>query len=265
MGDISMFSFKEFESVRLKATYNMKIGNRSIEPGETIVKFDNILIAGLNEVVDKVSANGGFDNRAWVYWETVKEQKITFSQGVFSKEQFALLNNSRMVEIAENDPISITEREILESGQDGKITLKNIPNDNSLIFIYKKDTGERITTFSIDGKSITIADSFLDVIVDYTYNYVSGANVVKIGQHLLDGYVELEGRTRVKDDTTGSVVTGIIKVPRLKLMSNLSIRLGTQASPVVGNFSAVGVPVGSRGNTYVSEFYLLGSDIESDL
>ena len=48
-------------------------------------------------------------------------------------------------------------------------------------------------------------------------------------------------------------------------MSDLSIRLGAQATPIVGNFVAEGTPVGSRGNTYVSEFFILGDDIESDL
>ena len=47
-------------------------------------------------------------------------------------------------------------------------------------------------------------------------------------------------------------------------MSDLSIRLGAQANPVVGNFKAIGVPVGSRGNSYVSEFYFLSNDIDSD-
>ena len=75
----------------------------------------------------------------------------------------------------------------------------------------------------------------------------------------------LEGRTRIKDDVTGQVVTGIFKVPKLRLMSDLSIRLGPQASPVTGNFRAEGVPVGSKGNSYVSEFFILSDDIESDL
>ena len=47
-------------------------------------------------------------------------------------------------------------------------------------------------------------------------------------------------------------------------MSDLSIRLGAQATPVVANFSAVGVPVGSKGSSYVGEFYILSNDIDSD-
>ena len=57
---------------------------------------------------------------------------------------------------------------------------------------------------------------------------------------------------------------GIIEIPKLKLMSELSIRLGAQANPVVGSFAAVGVPTGTRGNSYVSEFYFLNNDIDSD-
>ena len=87
----------------------------------------------------------------------------------------------------------------------------------------------------------------------------------KIGQRLVNGFVELEGRTRVKDDVSGQVVTGIIKVPRMKLLSEMSIRLGEQANPVVGRFDALCVPVGSRGNTKVMDFILLGDDIDSDL
>ena len=87
----------------------------------------------------------------------------------------------------------------------------------------------------------------------------------EIGRKFLNGFVELEGKTRIKDDTDGSVVTGLIRVPRLKLMSDLSITLGTQASPVVANFAAVGVPVGSRETARVCEFFFLSDDIDSDL
>ncbi len=59
--------------------------------------------------------------------------------------------------------------------------------------------------------------------------------------------------------------TGIIKIPKLKLMSGLSMRLGAQANPVVGKFSAVGVPVESRHNSYVMEVEFLNNDIDSDM
>lgn len=261
----SMFSFKEFEDVRLKATYNIEIGDRTIVPGETIVKFDKIAIAGLSEIVNRVSARGGYGNRSWVFWETTKEQRISFAQGVFSKEQLALLGNSKLIELKQNQYLSLTEREIVESNENGVVTLKKVPNDLNLVFVYNANTGEKISNFTLNENAITITTSFLDVIVDYTYDYTNGVKLFEIGRKFLNGFVELEGKTRIKDDTNGSVITGLIRVPRLKLMSDLSIMLGTQASPVVANFTAVGVPVGSRETARVCEFFFLSDDIDSDL
>ena len=256
------FGFKDFESVCLKATYNIEIGNKIIEEGETIAFFDKIQIAGLNELKEKVSANGGYGNRARVWWDTTQDVKLTFSQGIFSKEQFALLTNSRLVNIGNDEYVSVSMREVLESNEDGEIECKYTPARN--IYVYRVEDGSKLA-FTQNGNKLIIDRSFVDVIVDYEFDYIGDGQIIKIGQRLLTGFVSLEGKTRVKDDTTGQVVTGIIKIPHLKLMSDLSIRLGAQANPVVANFSAVGVPVGSRGNTYVSEFYLLGDDIESDL
>ena len=255
------FSFKELEQCYLKATYPIEIGKKTIEKGEVVAKFDKIQIAGLDEVINWITANGGFDNRPHVFWETTKEIDLTFSQGVFSNDQFALMTNSKLFEIGENESVVISETEILESDEKGEIQLKEFPIS---FFVYSKETGEKLTVLDQQDKKITIDAPFKEVVVSYTYNYVSGAKVVKIGNKLFNGFLELEGRTRVKDDTTGQVVTGIIKIPKLKLMTGLSIRLGAQAIPIVASFKGVGVPVGSRGNSYVSEFYFLNNDIDSD-
>lgn len=260
-----MFSFKEFENVRLKATYNIELGDRIICPGETIVKFDKIQIAGFNEVSSRISANGGFGNRARVFWDNTRELRLTFSQGVFSYDQFALLYNARLIEAEGGNAFAITERELLESDEEGKVTLKYVPANNDLVFVYNAATGRKITDFSIDENVITITDPYIDLVIDYPYDYSNGVKLFRIGKRLINGFVELEGRTRIKDDTTGQVMTGLIKIPHLRLMSDLSIRLGNQANPIVGTFTGAGIPVGLRENTYVSEFYFLSDDIESDL
>lgn len=256
-----MFSFKDLEKVSIKATYNIEIGNKKFVPGETLAFFDKIQMAGLNEEKDLVVARGGFDNSPRVFWETTKEIKINFTQGVFSKQHFALFNNARLIEQI-GVPVLISEYEEKETDESGIIILKHEPVD---IFIYNKNNGEKITDYTLEGATLVLDTPFLEVIVNYTFNYINSVFDYKIGQKLINGFVELEGRTRVKDDVSGQVVTGIIKIPKLKLLSELSVRLGDQASPVVGRFQAMGVPVGSRGNTYVSEFIILGDDIESDL
>ena len=256
-------SFKDFEEVRLKATYNIELGDRSIEEGETILYFDKIQIAGLHEIIERVSANGGFDNRAHVYWETTKEIQLQFSQGVFSKEQFALMSNSKLVVPAAGTYVTVTGREHLELDENSQVTLKHTPAH--LIFVYNVVTGAKME-FIQSGNVLTIDSTpYTEVIVDYEWDYSGDSQYVQIGKRFLTGFVSLEGKTRVKDDTTGQIVTGLLVIPRLRLMSDLSMRLGAQANPVVASFNAVGVPVGSRTGSYVSEFYYLGDDINSDL
>ena len=259
----NMFSFKDLEKVRIKATYNMKIGDREILEGETIALFDKIQISNFKEISSKVSANGGFDNRARVFWNTTEKVQLNFAQGVFSKEQFSLMINARMIGPTNSQSVLITEQEELESNEEGKFELKYKPVKD--LFIYNKETGNKINNYTINEKEITLESPFIDVVVIYIYEYKNSNIEYLIGQNVLTGFVELEGRTRIKDDTTGQVVTGILKIPHLRLMSDLSIRLGAQATPMVGNFVAEGIPVGPRGNTYVSEFFILGDDIESDL
>jgi hypothetical protein len=55
-----------------------------------------------------------------------------------------------------------------------------------------------------------------------------------VGRPLTNGYLSLSGKTRVKDEITGQVTTGIINIPKLKLMSDLSMRLGDNATPIMG-------------------------------
>lgn len=257
-----MFSFKDLEKVSLKATSNIEIGNKKFVPGETLAFFDKIQIASLGEDRDTRVAEGGYENQPRVIWDTTKDLKIKFTQGVFSQEHFALLTNARLVEQT-GVPVPITEYEDKETNEEGNLTLKHEPVGE--VFVYNKNTGDRITEFTIDGANLGLQIPFLEVLVRYTFNYTNNVFDYKIGRRLVNGFVELEGRTRVKDDVTGQVVTGIFKIPRLKILSELSIKLGEQANPVIGSFDALGVPVGSRGNTYVTDFIILGDDIDSDL
>ena len=78
--------FKELYEVSLKSTSNIEVNGVQIEPGETIASFDRIQIANFQEIKNIVSANGGWDNRAHIYWETTKEIKINFTQVEFQKK-----------------------------------------------------------------------------------------------------------------------------------------------------------------------------------
>ena len=240
----------------------MEAGGREFSEGETIAVFDKIQISGLNELKSYVAARGGFDNRGHVFWETTKEMQFTFTQGVFSDTQFGLLNNAKIIKVEEEEPILISRIEELESSEAGYITTTDLVVDQ--VFVYDKETGNKLPWARI-GDRLHINEGFKDVIVTYRYAYGGGAQVARIGERFMSGFLALEAKTRVKDDTSGLVTTGIIKIPKLKLMSGLSMRLGKQANPVVGNFSAVGTPVGERGSSYVCELLFLNNDIDSDM
>lgn len=257
----SEFSFKELYDVSLKATYPIEIGNRKIESGEVIAFFDKITIANMQDITSLVAARGGKNNVGHVFWETTKEINMTFAQGVFSQTQLAVLFNSKMIEKVE-DSITITKREFLESDEQKTLELKE--NPSSRVFVYDKETGEQVT-YQRSGKILTVNEQYHNYIIDYEYLYSGNGMLVNIGEKLLKGYVSLEGRTKIKEDITGQVKTGIVKIPKLKIVSNISMRLGKDAMPMVGNFRAIAVPTEESHNSVIVELYLLEDDIDSDM
>jgi hypothetical protein len=106
---------------------------------------------------------------------------------------------------------------------------------------------------------------YKNIIIDYWYNYNNKYSTLYVGKPLTTGYLSLIGKMRVKDDKTGKVTTGIIKIPKLKLMSDLSMRLGGDAIPQVGRLDAIAVPEGARGQSKIMEIIFLSDDIDADM
>lgn len=262
----SEFSFKELYEVSLKVTYPIEIGNQTFEAGETIAFFDKIQLANFSEVKNSTSANGGKGNYSRVIWESTKEVKINLTQGVFSKAQFALMSNAALFENSGSDEVIIDTRQEAESDDLGQIFLKSEPA--GAVFVYNKDTGKKLLyerDWTISKDVITLAEAYTTVIVDYSYKYSGGYTALKVGHNLTQGYLSLTGRTRVKDDETGKIKTGIIRIPRLRLMSDLSIVVGRDAIPQVLQIDAVAVPRSVKGQTEVMEIIFLSDDIDADI
>lgn len=259
------FGLKELYELTLKATYPIEIEGRVFEVGEVIARFDRIQIANFKEITNRVGATGGYDNRAQVVWEDPKEIQLSFSQGIFSKKQFALLNNSKLLKASDREIIKISEHFSGESDKDGRIKIGK--EQISEVFIYNAKNYEKIKPISINSLAgeIVINQPYLDVEIDYNYNYNNGFSSAVIGQKLTNGYLELEGKTRIKDDITGKVRTAILKIPRLKLISDLSMRLGREAGPIMANFNAVGLPMGVRGSKKIMELVFLNDDIDAEM
>lgn len=259
------FGLKELTDLTLKATYPIEMAGRIFEPGEVIARFDKIQLANFKEITSRVSANGGFDNRPHVIWEDPKEIQLSFTQGIFSARQFALLSNARLVDRQGEEGIIISDHYSGESDEEGKILVgkKGISD----VFVYDAKTYEKIAPKSVDFKNgeIVIDFGYKDVEVDFNYRYYEKVTSCILGRKLIQGYLQLEGKSRVKDDITGKTRTAILRIPRLKLVSDLTMRLGREATPVLANFNAIGLPTGERGNKQIMELLFLSDDIDADM
>ena len=258
------YSFKEFEKVKLKAYDDGVFGDREVEAGEIIAAFDRISIAGLSENNSFISAHGGFGDRDLVTWEIAKEADLVFTQGVFSPTQFAIANNTAMQDVHTDKYILITQEDEREADEDGKVYLSYEPDEQ--LFIYELPNKTRYTgEWTLDGRSMTGLEPYKEYLITYEYRYTNGGKVFWLGQHIYNGFFSLEGQTTFKDDKTGRMLTGILKLPKIKMNGGLSIRLGTQASPNVVNFTAKAYPAGSGYFSEYGEFYILNDDINSDI
>ena len=258
------FGLKELYDLTLKATYPIEMDGRKFEVGEVIARFDKIQIANFREITSRVASHGGKANPALIIWEDPKEIQLNFTQGIFSKRQFALLSNANLIKCAPADKILLSAHFVGESDEEGRIQLDKTSITN--VFVYNAKTFEKINPISIDlEKGVIVIDTpYCDVEVDYQYFYNNEVTVMSVGQKLIDGFLSLEGKTRVKDDITGKTRTAILRIPRLKLVSDLSMRLGREAGPLLANFAAVGYPSVGRDKK-VMEMLFLNDDIDAEM
>lgn len=256
----SLFGAKEFYDVVLRATTKTIVNGREYLENEPLVKFGRLQIAQLSGSYRYISARGGFDNRELVTWEDMKSISLSFQQGVFSKTQFSYFINGQMIEKVESDKILVPQNQILEAQEDGTIQL---PYEPERLFVYDIQGG-KITDYEVVGATISGLAPYTNYICDYAYKYKDSAVYFQMGKQITNNYVCLEGKTRLKDDNTGKIVTGLITIPRLKLKTGISIRLGADAEPITGVFYGDGYPIGTRGNKTVCSLTMLSDDIDSD-
>lgn len=258
------FGMQELYFVQLKSTYPIEIKGKNFAAGEVVAAFDNIQIANFQEIHKEISSQGGYQNRKLVIWNRTEGVDLIFTQGIFSKTQLSLMNNMKLISVGDNQVVRIAQRDELETDSEGKITLTHVPID-SWIFVYNKETGEKLTGLSkISEKVLQTPLIYKDVVVDYEYGYDNGADVSFVGEDIFEGYLSLEGRTRIKDDVTGETHTAIIYIPKLKITSDFNLTLGQNAQPVVGQFKATALTQGERKQSKALEIYFLDDDIDSE-
>lgn len=271
---MNYFGVKELYGVALKCTSNMEINGKWFKEGEPIIFFDKLQIAYLDEQKKRTAAKGGYGNATLVKWEDTTGMGIQLSEGVISKTGLSILSNSKILS-QDNTSISIPYSEELETrNEDGKYYLYLRHPLSNTPYVYRN--GEKTIDFNWGNYNsrgkilINNVDDEAEIeppvyTVYYDYKYTGNANNLCIGQRLVRGFLSLTGRMRLKDDQSGKETTCLIEIPKVELMSDLTMRLGSGVSPYVYGFNLQAHPVGERGNQYVCKFTMLDEDIDSDI
>lgn len=259
MGD---FGVKELYDVTFKLNYSDRIFGRDYEKDEVILRFDRIDMAVLNEYRTRTAATGGYLNRVQVYWDEPRAMNFTFTSGVTSKQMLSILTNNHLINKAKiNVPI---KEEINVIGIDS-YKLKFPINLDKPYFLYRDNEKLNRDEYYFENNILYINDKkYNNLLLDY-YTLKEEQNILRIGQNFIGGFLKMEGKTRLKDDIDGQEKTGIITIPKLRIMSDLSIRLGKYESPNIYNFNIEGQPTEGRYGAYICDIQFLDTDIDADI
>ena len=267
---------KELYDVSIRLNSPLEFDGRKFNINETLLLFKTAEIADITERKSSVQARGGYHNNALINWETDKEMNFAISHGVLSPVSWALLSNSK-IEMPKTKSVSYNEivytiedndycyvdlkykpnhcncimgaqgnpcNEPLPMGQRPELMLKPLPpSREKFIFVYDQETGRRIDDFEIYENRLFFKRPYRKVYVDYTFEYEDKTKVIKVGDRLFNGFLSLAGKMSVKDEMSGEVTTAILEIPKIKLSSNLSLRLGKNYdSSTVSDFFFTGYP-----------------------
>ena len=287
---------KELYDVSLRLNAPLEIGNKKYDINESILNFKTAEIAQIDEAKKNVQARGGYHNNPLVNWEIDKEMSFAISNGVLSPTSWSLLSNSKLKEPVIKSVQYNEELHVIEEGEYCYVDLKYYPNScNQLmgiqpnpelepmpmgrrpelmlkplppsktkwIFVYDIETGKRIRDFEIYRNRIYFKENIRRVEIDYTFNYEDKIRTIEVGNRLLNGFLRLTGKMSVKDEKSGEVTTAILEMPKIKLSSSLSMRLGKNyEQSSVSDFFFVGYPDESRRREEQSLAYVTFLDKE---
>lgn len=286
------FGHKELYEVVLRAKVPMQFGDRYIEAEEPVLYFNNINMSLLTESNRPVFARGGWGNMPRVIWDERAEVQFQMVDGVMSSVGMSILLGANVVARQENTPMYIPKREgPKDLVGDHELHLQHWPVDSSIkktfIFEYERENVQKkvygvrvenkkdpfddtqiIPCLKIfeDKKLETPADINKKYLVDYYYEYRDEALIYSVQKERFNGLFTLEGKFYSKDENEGLNYTNVLYMPKVRVVSNINLRLGERADPTVSTFNIIGMPetVGDYKNL-IMQITRLGQDIDSEI
>lgn len=295
----SLSGIKELYDVNLRLNRPLEIGSKKYDINESILSFSVAELASVIQQKTSTAAQGGYLNPVLVYWDEDREMRFGIAHGVLSQKSWSLLSNSK---IEEKKYRSVSYYENLHAVEEGPYTyidLKYVPNNcerlgaqpnpnfepipmgrreelmlkplppskTKWIFCYDQETGERIREFQIFHNRIFFDKDYKKISVDYTFDYLDDTRIIKVGERLFNGFLRLDAKVSIKDQNTGEVSTGILEMPKIKLASDLSIKMGRNYDmSLVSDFFFIGYPDEDkrRGQQSVAYITFLDKELTGD-
>ena len=286
------FGIKELSEVVLKAHDPMRFGSRRLEAGEPVLYFEKVNMAVLNERQSAIMARGGWSNMPRVIWEDRSEVQFSLTEGVMSSISMGILLSAAVSETkTAEETLLIPKREGPFELENGRIYITHQPvlYPTKKVFIYEYKRGvaqqkvfgeldpenDRYNSF-LDQNEICIkvfkdkeknaADATKEYIVDYYYEYKDEALLYTIQKERFNGLFTLEGKFYSKDENDGLNYTNLIYMPKVRVVSDINLRLGERADPTTSVFNIIGLPenVGGNKKNLILEITRLSEDIDAE-
>ena len=285
------FGHKELYEVVLRAKEPMNFGNRYIEADEPVLYFDNINMSNLSEQNRPIFARGGFGNMPRVIWDERSEVQFQMVDGVMSSVGMSILLSANVLSEKDKTPLYIHMKEgPLQCSFNNVLDLKHwpveYPKKKTFIFEYERQAIQR----KIYGRKYRTDPSVSEendyprieifedkncqqpinnggnFVVDYYYKYEDEALIYSVEKERFNGLFTLEAKFYSKDENEGQNFTNVLYMPKVRIVSNINLRLGERADPTVSTFNIIGLPetVGDQKNL-IMEITRLGEDIDADI
>jgi hypothetical protein len=135
--------------------------------------------------------------------------------------------------------------------------------DNDKVNTFMDETLTCIKVFEDKERTIE-ADATKQYIVDYYYEYSDKALIYTIQKERFNGLFTLEGKIYSKDENDGLNYTNLIYMPKVRVVSDINLRLGERADPTTSVFNIIGLPENVVGNKkgLILEITHLNEDID---
>ena len=296
----NLVGMKEMYDINIRLNQPLEIGGRKYDINETILSFERADIAQIQENKEHKQARGGYNNNMLIDWEIDKEVTFAITHGILSPTTWAVLSNSKLnkkgaksvsfkeqLTVIEDEDFWYVDLKYIPNHVDGTWGLQGNPENEQMpmgrrewlplkplppkpdrfLFCYDMETGNRIMKFDVCGNRIIFRGEHRKVMIDYTFDYVDDILQLDIGNRLINGFLNLTAKVTAKDFFTGEPRTAIIEIPKLKIVSNLSMKLGTSYNePVVNDFCFIGYPQeGQRAEmNSVCKFTFLNSELTGE-